>query len=129
RTISEAKIETLDVNFDARGAFRHKIELDRIFQMRARDCRYFACHPVVAPKIGPMRNRLIVDLDREIGRAAGQRVSGNAGGKLEDSFMISTDTEFNRAGQHAVAFDSRDRLLPHCRIYSEDEDDLGSRKQ
>src|SRR6476646_7312363 len=56
----------------------------------------------MAPQVRPVRNRLVIDFNDAIGRAAGQGRAGLAL-QFEDSCSVLIDSQLRAAGQHAIA--------------------------
>ena len=65
-----------------------------------------ACHAVVAPEVGAMGERFVVDLNDRVGGATGDRIAGVADGKFDDTFVLGADAEFLGGSEHARAVDS-----------------------
>src|SRR5262249_49586424 len=76
-----------------------------------KDCGYFARHAHMAPQVGPVRDRLIVDFDDAVGNTARERRADLAF-ELDDAGVVTADAEIAGAGQHAVTLHAVDDFLP-----------------
>ncbi len=98
--------------FTGAAGRRQTLERNRIAQILPRDRGHLARHPVMAPKIRPMRDALVVDLDDAVGRR------NLAAPQFENPSMIAIDPELGGARQHAVALNARNHLHAQRNINS-----------
>ncbi len=81
--------------------------MHRVSQRLAQDGGNFAGQAEVAPQIGPVRDRLVIDLDDGVGLAAGDGRAG-LGVDFENAGSVAVYAQFGAAGEHAIAFDAFD---------------------
>ena len=115
RTIPRTQLQIGDLHADGAIAGGQQVEIGGVLQFLSGDRRDLARHSVMAPQIGPVGDGLVVDLDRAIDQAAGKR-RPDLRLQLDYARMILVDAQFRRAGEHAVALDAIDHLLPDRRV-------------
>ena len=66
-----------------------------------------------------MRDGFVIDLNGEIGRAAGDGIARSTG-EFEDSLVVAVDAKLGAARQHAIAFHAVDGLPADVRVYRDE---------
>src|SRR5581483_12441384 len=73
----------------------------------------------MAPQVGPVGDRLVVDFDDAVGHATGERRTYLAF-QFEDAGAVLADPQLRGAGQHTVALHTVDRFLADRRVRRND---------
>src|SRR5262249_51204265 len=97
-----------DLNLNSRMACRKKTRIHRISQLAASNRGDFASDTVMTPKIGAVRQALVIDVNDPVWSKPGQPVARFDIFKLKQTGVIAIDAELSRARKHTLALDAFD---------------------